>query len=79
MTRILYIPTGEYLKYYTYLNENEITIESVLEEIMGKEDIEIEIEEILSMEQHKTRYSDWIKLNNLILPVLPNELEIIYD
>ena len=81
MTKILYIPTGEYLKYYCHLDldTSKITTDCRLEEVMEKEDIEREIEEILRMGDHKNRFRNWTKLNNLSLPVLRNELEIIKD
>ena len=72
MTKILYIPTGEYLKYY---GNNDILFTS-----LTKEDVEIEIEELLFWEYTNTSvFSSWVLMNNIILPILRSELEIIED
>ena len=79
MTKILYIPTGEYLKYYDHTDDKHMTIQCKLEKVMNKEDIEIDIEEILHIEPNTYSFRNWVELNNLVLPVLRNELEIIED
>ena len=72
MPKILYIPTGEYLKYY---GNNDILFTS-----LTKEDVEIEIEELLFWEYTNTSvFSSWVLMNNIILPILRSELEIIED
>jgi hypothetical protein len=74
MTKILYIPTGEYLQYWEF-KESKYT--SIIE------DIELEVEEELvgltNIGRGDYLINDWLEHNKIILPILLSELEIIYD
>ena len=75
MPKILYIPTGEYLKYYGDNGSSTFTT-------LSKEDVEMEIRELLSWEDsdsYENVFNSWIDMNNVILPILLSELEIIND
>ena len=70
MARILYIPTGEYLKFY-YANDNIYSFVELWE-------VDSEITYLLALNSSMF-INSWLKLNNVILPILLSELEIIYD
>ena len=81
MTKILYIPTGTYLKWYCKNYEDEDAIE--LTEIIEKRGnrthtIEDTIKSLLDTEKLLDK-TWWLDMNNIILPVLFSELEVIYD
>lgn len=69
--KILYIPTGE------FLISNGITSIYWSFDKYSCPSIEFLLEEILSV--NKNKYSGWAIRNNISLPLLREELEIIYD
>ena len=81
MTKILYIPTGTYLKWYCENYEDKDTrgLTETLEKRGNRtHTIEETIERLLNTEVLLDKTA-WLNMNNIILPVLLSELEIIYD
>lgn len=66
--KILYIPTGQFLKKY-------ISTTAMLEILC--DDVEILITRILLVNEGK--FPSWVRANNIQLPLLREELEVIYN
>jgi len=76
MAKILYIPTGQYLKFYNGSNVNYPT-EVEWEKLDAVLTVEKKLEHLTS---EKFSCSDnWLEINKVILPILKSEIEIIYD
>lgn len=75
MTKILYIPTGQYLKFY----DSNTTYPTEIEWEKLNTFITVE-EKFKSLTVGKVYCSEeWLATNNVILPILKLEIEIIYD
>ena len=78
MTKILYIPTGEYLKYIN--PETDYGFSEIILEHIGIYNPIFELYEICSLTEEQTRgYSDWLLANGIKVPAILEEFEIIYD
>ena len=79
MTKILYIPTGTYLKWYCERDEDAIELTETIEKRgNGTHTVEDTIKRLLDTEKLLDK-TWWLDMNNIILPVLFSELEVIYD
>lgn len=75
MPKILYIPTGEYLKFYSGKYPNWLK-ETSIEALGGSLESKVEF---LVNDSNFYPSSDWVETNKVVLPILRSELEIIYD
>lgn len=76
MTKILYVPTGEFI---IFNSEEKFLSETVLENIneySGSAEGEIECLLAVTPNEYNIR---WAETNKIIFPILREELEIIYD
>jgi len=78
MTKILYIPTGEYLKFYNR-TDGAFPTEVLVEKFRGI-NTTAQKEIALLLLRHNWNYTtEWLEVNNVIVPILPLELKIIHD
>lgn len=77
MTKILYIPNGAYIKYHSCKKPQETSEELEDFGITCEEDIQKELRFLLGLGSKEV--SNWLSWNNITWPILPNELEVIYD
>lgn len=73
MTKILYIPTGRYLEYWLFNTEKYTCI---LEEVREKPQKELDY---LTNIKETDLLEGWLAHNDITLPILLSELEVIYD
>ncbi len=80
MTKILYIPTGEYLRYYDVNGDNLYGPSLVrIEDCNDMESAQAEVNMLIEENSDIESAHEWLEANNIILPILKSELEIIYD
>ena len=91
MTRILYLPTGRYLKFLYKSPDHEVKLSDLSEilelsltfnnKTLYNKSLEKFIDYLIKTEhQHQYNWASWfLEINNIIIPIIREDLEIVND
>lgn len=90
MTKILYLPTGRYLKFLSNSPLDEVKLSDLSESLElsltfnnehHNKSLETFIDYLIKTEDgHQSNWTSWfLEINNIIIPIIREDLEIVYD